>query len=630
MSLLTVTGLEKSFGAHRVLAGVSLRVAWGDRVGLVGPNGAGKSTLMEILAGKQAPDAGNVVLARGLRLGYLSQHPALEPERTVRQEVASAFAETDALASRLQDLERAMTDVAQGAEMAEMLESYGELQARFERMGGYDREHVATAVLAGLGLGPETWDQPVGELSGGQTMRVAFARLMLAEPDLLVCDEPTNHLDEEATLWLEQRLARWRGGLILASHDRYFLDRVCNLILALEDGCIEAYRGNYSAYVHQREERNARAEEEASARMAEEERLADYIARYRAGNRARQAKSRAKRLERLQAERVDAPQTARGPALSLAPRSTSGREVLRIDQLTKSFGQHVLFAPWSAMVRAGERIGVVGRNGSGKTTLLRVLLGIEPADGGLVRWGHGVEVSWLRQDIGGIDPDRSVLDTILEAAPELGAPAARNLLGRYLFRGDAVFRRVGDLSGGERSRLLLCVLGLEQGNVLLCDEPTNHLDIISREALEASLAAFTGTLVVVSHDRYLLDHLCTRIWWLAEDRVVDIPGSYAAYLRYRSEDKSEVPQDVDRPVPRPRIRQSVHRDRRLENERQSLEQAIAEREAEVDDLKRRLSEPELYGDRAETQRVADAYQECRSLLDALYERWVALSERDDP
>jgi ATP-binding cassette subfamily F protein 3 len=638
VSVVEALEVSKAFGAHPVLEGVSLRLAWGDRAGLVGPNGAGKTTLLRLLAGREAPDRGRIAVARGARVGYLEQDPPLPGDRTVREAALEAFAALEQLEARLTALAAAL---AAGAASPELLREYGELQARFEQAGGYAREHLAEATLAGLGLGPELWPVPVRHLSGGQRVRLALARLLLAEPDLLLCDEPTNHLDAEAVEWLEQRLVRWKGALLVVSHDRYFLDRVCNRILELDAGRLTAYAGGYTAYVRQRTEALARAAEEQARAAQEEERLEAFVQRYRAGNRARQARSRLHRLERLRAEHAPVRTSAwsptaeggpgAGPRLRLEPRAATGREVLSVEGLAKAYGPKVLFGPWDAVVERGERVGIVGPNGAGKTTLLRLLAGQEPPDAGGAYWGRGVLVSWLRQDLGGLDDEATVLDNVLQARPDLGAAEARRLLARFLFRGEAVFRRAGDLSGGERTRLLLCLLSLEQGNVLLCDEPTNHLDVPAREALQEALEAFSGTLLLVSHDRYLLERLCTRIWWLHDGRVDDIRGGYGEYLARReawrqAEATRRATERSEREPARPDRgeRRRVAEQRRRAAELQAVEARIRSAEAELAALGERLGRPELYRDGQEAARAVAAYRAAEAALQALYAEWERL------
>jgi ATP-binding cassette subfamily F protein 3 len=609
MSVLQVDGLTKFYGARTLFSGVGFGLARGQRAGLVGPNGAGKTTLLRLLAGLEEADGGVVALARGARLGYLSQDPVL-PAGSVRAAALAARADLGELAARLRALE------AQLAAGGAVLEEYGAVQAAFEAAGGYAWEHVADEVLAGLGFTPAEHDLDTGALSGGQRLRLALARLLLGEPDLLLLDEPTNHLDAAAVAWLEGWLPRFPGAVLVVSHDRYFLDRVCTDILELRDGSLTAYRGNYTAYVRQRAERETALAEAAERQAEERARLQAYVERYRAGNRARQAKSREKRLQRLAAEAVAAPRS--GPTLRLRflPRGSSGREVLVLDGVAMRWGGRELFGPFSAEVLRGERIGILGANGAGKTTLLRILGGEQEPSQGEVWWGAGTSVGLFRQDLGGLDDDQTVLDAVLAADPDLGLGAARDLLARFLFRGDAVFTRVGDLSGGERNRLTLCRLMLAGDNVLLLDEPTNHLDIPSREALETALLAFPGTLLLVTHDRYLLERVATRIWAIEAGRIRDVAGGYAAYLALREAAVEAAP---SRPAaaagPRARPQPVPAR-----VDLAALEAAILAKEDEVAELERRLADPALYRSGAAAAAVA-AYDAARAELAELYRRW---------
>jgi ATP-binding cassette subfamily F protein 3 len=617
MSLLVAEGIHKGYGGRTVLAGVRVELARGERVGLVGANGAGKSTLLAVLAGRVPPEAGRVAVPRGVRVGYLGQEPDLGEGVTVRAAAAGAFAHLDAMEERLRELaERLAARPGDPILLAE----YGSWQTRFEEAGGYDRAHRLTSTLRGLGLPEAVWDAPVAALSGGERIRLGLARLLLEAPDVLLLDEPTNHLDEAAVEWLEGCLTGWRGAVLVASHDRLFLDRVATRILQLADGRLKSYPGGYSAYRRQVEAEAEAREREEAARQAEVARLEAFVARYRAGSRAAQARSRARRLERLRAEAREPEARQVPPQLAFRAGTAPGREVLVVEGLTHGYGDRLLFAPWDAVVVRGERIGVVGPNGAGKTTLLRLLAGEERPMGGTVVWGHGVRLAWLRQDLGGLDEGLTVLETLLEAFPDLGAPQARTVLARFGFRGDRPLDRVGALSGGERNRLWLCLLCLAEANVLLCDEPTNHLDLAAREALEEALVAYPGTLFVVSHDRYLLERVATRIWWLDRGRVVDLAGGYAAYRAARAQPSPAEPAARRRAEPRPRRSRDEEAPRR---DLEALEARIAEAEAELAGYAARLGDPALYRDGAEAARVVRAYEGCRARLEALYAEWEA-------
>ena len=610
MSVLQVQGLAKFFGARAVFQAVGFTLARGERAGLVGPNGAGKTTLLEILAGRSEPDGGTVSLARGTEVGYLTQDPEL-PAGALREAALRARPDISAAAARMAALEEAM------AAGQDVLAEYAEAQHAFEHAGGYEWEHRVDEVLGGLGFGPADHAADLASLSGGQRLRAALACLLLREPDLLLLDEPTNHLDAAAVTWLEGWLPRFPGTALIVSHDRYFLDRVCSLIFELAGGALRAFRGNYTAYVRQREERVATAEEVGERLDAERAKLQAYIDRYRAGNRAKQAKSREKRLQRLDEESGERPSFVQtGPMrLHFRPRGTSGREVLALEGVTKAYGPRTLFTPFTAEVFRGERIGVIGPNGAGKTTLLRILDGEEDPSGGEVWWGAGTMVGLFRQDLGGLDDEQTVLDAVLDADPALTPGPARDLLARFLFRGDAVFTRVGELSGGERNRLSLCRLVLAGDNVLLLDEPTNHLDIPGREALEAALLAFPGTLVVVSHDRYLLDRIVTRIWAVGEQHVGDFQGSYSEYVAAAA---PPPPRPAPRAAPVPTA--VPVRAARPAVDVATLETAISAQERSVATLEEQLADPDLYRSGDASAAVA-AYHAAKAELERLYAAW---------
>ncbi|MBE3589271.1 MAG: ABC-F family ATP-binding cassette domain-containing protein [Firmicutes bacterium] len=664
MSLLRVEGCSKSYSGRDVLRDVSLRLEENERAGLVGPNGAGKTTLLRLIAGEEEPDAGAIHLRRGARLGYLRQDPAFTPGRSLREEALAAFAELDGLERRLREMEAELR--ARPGDAA-LLAEYGEALQRFEARGGYEREARTDRVLAGLGFPPETWDVRVELLSGGQRVRLGLARLLLEQPDLLLLDEPTNHLDLDAIEWLERYLAEvHRGAVLMVSHDRVFLDRTVTRIFAVHDGTVEAYSGNYTAYVEQRRRRLEAAEEEWRRVEEERRRLEEYVRRYRAGNRATQAKSREKRLARLPS--VERPKLdERRLRLAFEPAARGGREVLQVEGLGHRFDGRLLFRGFSARVERGERVGLVGPNGAGKTTMLRLLLGELAPSEGEVLWGAGVDIGYFSQDLRGLREDRSVLDEIMEAG-DFTLEEARTLLARFLFRGEDVFRRVEHLSGGERNRLLLAKLVLSRANVLILDEPTNHLDIPAREALEEALDAFPGTMFFVTHDRYFL-RLATRLWVFEGGAVRDFRGTYAEWeaARRAAAGAAGTPSEggpgargADAPAPRgaaaggPAAADtgaaaaagrgseasaapgsaplSKNERRRLEAALRAAEERIEALEAERAALEGQLADPDLYRDEARAQAAVQRFRAVEEELERLYEEWerraAALQSQD--
>jgi ATP-binding cassette subfamily F protein 3 len=520
VSVLRLDGVRREIGDFVILDSVTAALARGERVGLVGPNGAGKTTLLRVIAGSEEPDAGRVHVAAGMSLGMLTQEANLDAAiasvATVRQVVRSGAREAEALERRLEELESGGSATVQGAE-------YARLRERFEQLDGYHLDQRVDASLSGLGIPAEDRDRPPTELSGGEQTRVALARLLVADPDLLLLDEPTNHLDLSALEWLENALARRSGSLIIASHDRAFLDAVVTRIWELRDRRLRTFRGAYSAYLVQREAADARQRIEAEAADAAIAREQELIGRYRSHRKSSKQHEHERRLEQLQADRVTAPRRAArlalpGTALLGGGPARSGEIAVALQDLVVGFPrtrQRPAGTPIARIQRLeatrGERIGVVGPNGAGKTTLLRTIAGgLSPLEG-FVRLGANIQPGYLAQVRDAALPGATVLDSLLAAAHVETGPA-RSYLARFLFRGDDAFKPVTELSGGERSRLELALLGITAANLLLLDEPTNHLDIPAREALEAFLRDSPATIIVVSHDRRLLDTVCGRLW----------------------------------------------------------------------------------------------------------------------
>ncbi|TLN15344.1 ABC-F family ATP-binding cassette domain-containing protein, partial [bacterium] len=508
---------SKSFGPNDLFAGLSLSIPPRAHIGLVGPNGVGKTTLVRILLGLEEATGGEVRRSRGLRMGYLPQEAALDSARTLWEECLTVF---DGLRGQQVELRRLEAAMAGDPENEALLKSYGKLQNDFEREGGYTFETRIRQTLAGLGFAHEDLRRPVEQLSGGQRTRALLAKLLLSEPDLLVLDEPTNHLDIAAVEWLENYLREWKGGVLIVSHDRYFLDQVTEAIWEMTPA-LEEYRGNYSAYLRQREERYARRLEEYQAQVAFIEKEEDYIRRNIAGQNTRQAQGRRKRLERLLEEaRLTPPLQARSLHLRLEPAARSGDLVLRTYGLSVGYADEpsgALFSVPDLTLTRGECAAIIGPNGAGKTTLLKTLLGQLPPLAGQLELGASLQIGYFAQAHEGLHSDQTLMEAIEAIAPHLRPGEVRDYLAKFMFTGDDAFKPVSALSGGERGRLALACLALQGANLLLLDEPTNHLDLAAQEALQSILAGFGGTILLVSHDRYLIDALATQVWEVLPD-----------------------------------------------------------------------------------------------------------------
>jgi ATP-binding cassette, subfamily F, member 3 len=551
VSLATLSKIEKTFGKRVLFDKLDLNIEPGERLGFIGSNGAGKTTLFKVLTGEVVPDAGIVAISKGTKVGHLTQDPSFEAGNAVVDEAELAFSQLHALSHKLREIEHEMAHRS-GEALDKVLRHYQQTQHDFELAGGYAWRHKLEATLLGVGLGRETWEQSVQTLSGGQRSRLALAKLLISAPDLLLLDEPTNHLDLAAIEWLEKYLLTFGGAVVLISHDRYLLDRLATRIVWLTDCRIKSYPGNYSSFVQQRELQELtqqRAYEQQQADVAKQQ---EFIRRFGAGQRSKEAKGREKRLDRLlkSDQMVGQVQAGRKIHLSLGTDQRAGDQVLDVRDLSKGFDNKQLWNDIKFHVRRGERIGVIGPNGSGKTTLLSTLLGQSDADAGEIRWGANLNIGYYDQRLDDFDPDLTVLEAAWEDR-DVKEQQVRDVLATMLFRGDDIHKRMALLSGGERARVRLSQLLLDKPNVLVLDEPTNHLDIPSREALEGTLAGFEGTVLCVSHDRYFLDRVAKRLLVLEPPRVIDFAGGYSDWV-HKLEEEAELRAAESAAKPRPK------------------------------------------------------------------------------
>lgn len=591
MSLISAADLAKSYGAEDLFERVTLAIPHQARIALVGPNGIGKTTLLRVLIGLERPDGGSVQRARNLRHGYLPQvveHGAFAggESQTLWELGLGAFAELRAQESRLATLE---TEMADPRRAAQALAAYGPLQEAFELAGGYAYLSRLRQVLNGLGFAAEEFDWPLERLSGGERTRARLARLLLEDPDLLILDEPTNHLDLQAIEWFEGWLREWPGAALIVSHDRYLLDRAIDTIWELTERGIETYRGSYTSYAQQRAERRQFQLDSYRAQQQHVRKEEEYIRRNIAGQNTRQAQGRRKRLERLlHDERLSSPEAPATVHLDFGEAPRSGDQVLMTSNLTIGYADspRPLFTAPDLTLTRGECAALIGPNGAGKTTLLKTLLGEVPPWAGQVRIGASVQIGYFAQAHAGLHLERSVLDEVLSADARLRLSQARDLLAQLLFTGEAVFKPVEVLSGGERARLALLTLILQGANLLLLDEPTTHLDIPSQEILQEALAQFPGTILIVSHDRYLIDALATQIWTITpQERSLEVfRGGYAEYVEAQ---RQAAPPPSAEPRPRQRSTQ-VAPEGPSRRELEAIENRIAELERALADTAKAL------------------------------------------
>ena len=629
MPILTASNLALLFGEVEIFAGVDLLIDERDRIGIVGPNGAGKTSLIRILAGELEANAGTVTWQRGVRIGYVPQTPNQAPDGTVHDEVMQAFTRLrqveDELASSALDIQ-----VAEGTARRDAERRYDALLREFEALGGYEYEHRMERVLDGVGLPEETRATPAADASGGERTRAALAKALLSDPDFLILDEPTNYLDFHGLDWLEDFLSGFTGGFMVVSHDRYFLDKVANRILEIDNGRLRSFPGNFTKYRLLKEEQQRRQLIEYERQQEYIEREESFIRRYRAGQRAREARGRATRLQRL--ERIDKPQTNDAIYLGSVSTFRTGQVAIRTSKLAVGYQQNghgvQLLTVADAQLERGSRTAIIGSNGIGKTTLIKTLLGETPPITGRASLGHNVEPGYYSQGSVGLPQRSTVIDALIDAR-NLRIPEARNYLARFLFRGDDVFKSTSALSGGERSRLALARLLITEPNMLILDEPTTHLDIPSREALEAALQTYSGTLLFVSHDRRLISLLATQLWIVEDGEAQMFKGGFEEWIRGS---QPVTPTQAAAPASGSRSRQS-NKQRRTAGARQRAKQAVVrDYEALIGNLEGQLAEIDAAlqsaterQNVAEITRLGKKYTATQASLEQAWNDWSEVS-----
>jgi ATP-binding cassette subfamily F protein 3 len=647
--LFRLSDVYKSYGVQDVLRGAALQVNAGEHVGLVGRNGAGKSTIFRLVRSEETADRGDVIRARGVKLGLLDQHVHFKPGSTVHESALAAFGRLQQIEHEMHELEHRMAEA--GDDLEKVLERYSDLQHEFEHEGGFEYAARAESILQGLGFDREMWALETEKLSGGQQNRLGLACLLLAAPDVLLLDEPTNHLDVNAVEWLEEFLQDYSAAYVIVSHDRYFLDRSCRRIIELENGRASNYSGNYSDYLVERDERREaqqRAYDNQQQLIAKTE---EFIRRNIAGQKTKQAKSRRKMLEKL--ERLDAvrPDQASGD-FRLQAIERTGNHVLTVNKLSIGYEDKLLATDISFILRRGECLGIIGPNGSGKTTFLKTILNKLDPLGGEVRWGTKVQIGYYAQQLDDLDDRNEIIMELRRVAPSAAtAGELRSFLAKFLFTGDDVYKQVRDLSGGEKGRLALAKLIYSRVNVLVLDEPTNHLDIPSREALEEALSAYEGTIVTISHDRYFLDRVATQI--LALDGLggaEHYDGDYTEYHDWklgRRESSPAIAMDQENlvtvappPIPEeppPPVKKSppapkkpgvkVVKKKKPEARTQDVvETEIARAEQRLNEISQQMGTPEVARDAERLIALNEEYKQTEALLRSLYDEWDRVSQ----
>lgn len=629
---------------NQVLKNVSFHIEDHEKAAIVGINGAGKTTLLRIIVGEMTPDDGQVVLAKDKTLGYLAQNSTVDTSHTIYEELLSVKADLLRLEEKIRECENDMKH-ADGDALEDLMKQYTSLTHAFETGGGYLYRSELVGVLKGLGFTEDEFSKPVATLSGGQKTRVALGRLLLQNPDLIILDEPTNHLDMNSIAWLETYLLNYKGAVLIVSHDRYFLDRIAGKVIEIDQSKATTFMGNYSDYAVKKEQLRVAAWNAYMNQQREIKHQEEVIEKLKSFNREKsikRAESREKMLDKI--EVIEKPSEVRTDMkLTLTPRILSGNDVLTVEHLSKSFDSHKLFTDVNFEIKRGEHVAIIGDNGSGKTTLLKILNGLVPADQGTFRLGSNVEIGYYDQEHHVLHSEKTLFEEISDDYPYLNNTQIRNVLAAFLFTGEDVFKRISDLSGGERGRVSLAKLVLSNANFLILDEPTNHLDIMSKEILEDALNGYEGTILYVSHDRYFINRTAHRILDLTEGQFVSYVGNYDYYLEKHdtvmAAIEANAPQnaDADSAVAAKAAESEVKLDwkaqkeeqarlRKKENDLKKCEEKIAELEARISEIDTEMSDPAIGTQVAKLQELTKEQAACQEQLEKLYEQWEELAE----
>lgn len=634
MPVLSVSNLFKSYIVETILEDINFNLEDGDKVGVLGLNGTGKTTLIEIISGALDSDSGTIMLQKGLSLGYLKQHTKIESSLTIFNECLKVFDDLILMEERIRTLEVEISSLSEEnpQSLEKPMSEYGHLLEEFNSKGGYEYKSRIKGVLKGLGFIEEDFDKNVDILSGGQKSRVSLAKLLLENPDLLLLDEPTNHLDISAIAWLEKFLNDYSGAALIISHDRYFLDNVVNKIFFMENKKLYQYNTNYSGFMVQRKKdlelMNKQFEDQQKEIKRQEEIIQRYI-RYGGERYIRQARSRQKMLDRVKI--LPKHQDSKKTRLKFDPEIKSGNDVLFAENISKSFDDFKLIENISLAIYKGDKVGLIGPNGIGKTTLFKIILGQISYDSGEIRKGHNVQPGYFDQEMEGLNPENSIVDEIWDSYPSLNHYQIRTYLSQFLFVGDDIFKEIGDLSGGEKARVALLKLMLSKSNLLLMDEPTNHLDIDSKEVLEDALNDYSGTLFVISHDRYFLNQVVNKIFELTPEGLNEYLGNYDYYVEKKQE--LNYIEEEDDPRTKTQIRLEKKKEKELIQQQRDknakikeIENCIANYEKELEKIDESLSNPNIYEDHQNVLTLGKNREKLKHRLDDLYDQWMELTE----
>ena len=632
--VLACQNISKAYGVTEILNHINFHIEAKEKLAIVGINGAGKSTLLKIIMNEEEADEGQVVIGKDITVGYLAQHQNSYYDKTIYEELLSVKQDVIDLQEQIRQLEQDMKHL-EGAELEDALERYTRMNHTFEMQDGYAFESQITGILKGLGFEESEFNRPVSELSGGQKTRVSLGRLLLSRPDIILLDEPTNHLDLNSIAWLEGYLRGYDGAVIIVSHDRYFLDKIVTKVIEIENTQATIYHGNYSYYAQKREEVRLSKYRAYMNQQAEIKHQEEVIAKLKQFNREKsikRAESREKMLDKM--ERLEKPQEIHDEMrLTLTPDVESGNDVLLVEGLSKSFDGKTIFSNVNIDIKRGERVALIGNNGTGKTTILKIINQLLPKDSGKITLGAQVHIGYYDQEHQVLHAEKTIFDELQDSYPQMNNTRVRNVLAAFLFTGEDVFKKIADLSGGERGRVSLAKLMLSNANFLILDEPTNHLDITSKEILENALNNYTGTILYVSHDRYFINQTATRILDLSPNGITSYIGNYDYYIEQQlvstaqSEEKAAVvKEETETKKDWKRSKEEQARERKRQNDIKKTETRIEELEQLLSSLEEEMSLPENATNVAKLTEITTRQAAATEELEALYETWESLSE----